>query len=60
MPKLPPKAILEGTRLTFKAQIAFAIYEHPRVAGCANTNTIHRLSPLNGAVLQTFPGTRPH
>jgi hypothetical protein len=33
MPKLCPKVILEGTRLTFKTDIAFALNEHPRVVG---------------------------
>jgi hypothetical protein len=33
MPKLCPKIILEGTRLTFKTEIAFALNEHPRVVG---------------------------
>ncbi|HTX78649.1 MAG TPA: hypothetical protein VMC62_03230 [Longilinea sp.] len=33
MPKLCPKVILEGTRLTHKTDIAFALNEHPRVVG---------------------------
>jgi hypothetical protein len=32
-PKLCPKIILEGTRLTFKTEIAFAQNEHPRIVG---------------------------
>ena len=32
-PKLCPKVILEGTRLTLKTEIAFALNEHPRVVG---------------------------
>lgn len=32
-PKLCPKVILEGTRLTFKTEIAFILNEHPRVVG---------------------------
>ena len=28
--KLTPKVILEGTRLIFKTDIAFALNEHPR------------------------------
>lgn len=32
-PKLTPKIILEGTRLTFKTDLAFALNEHPRVVG---------------------------
>lgn len=31
--KLCPKIILEGTRLTFKTKIAFALNEHPRIVG---------------------------
>jgi len=31
--KLVPKLILEGTRLTFKTEIAFALNEHPRIVG---------------------------
>lgn len=33
MPKLVPKIILEGTRLTYKTDIAFALNEHPRLVG---------------------------
>lgn len=33
MPKLCPKIILEGTRLTYKTDIALALNEHPRVVG---------------------------
>jgi hypothetical protein len=32
-PKLCPKVILEGTRLTHKTEIAFALNEHPRFVG---------------------------
>jgi len=31
--KLTPKIILEGTRLTFKTDIALALNEHPRIVG---------------------------
>ena len=31
--KLVPKVILEGTRLTLKTDIAFALNEHPRIVG---------------------------
>lgn len=31
--KLCPKIILEGTRLTFKTEIAFMLNEHPRIVG---------------------------
>lgn len=33
MPKLCPKIIPEGTRLTCKTEIAFALNEHPRIVG---------------------------
>lgn len=33
MRKMVPKIILEGTRLTFKTEIAFALNEHPRIVG---------------------------
>jgi hypothetical protein len=33
MPKLCPKIILEGTRLTFKTDVAFALNQHPRIVG---------------------------
>jgi len=33
MPKLTPKVILEGTRLTHKTDLAFALNEHPRIVG---------------------------
>jgi hypothetical protein len=33
MPKLCPKLILEGTRLTHKTDIAFALNENPRIVG---------------------------
>jgi hypothetical protein len=33
MSKLTPKIILEGTRLTFKTDVAFALNEHPRIVG---------------------------
>ncbi len=31
--KLTPKIILEGTRLTLKTELAFALNEHPRIVG---------------------------
>ena len=33
MTKLTPKIILEGTRLTFKTEVAFELNEHPRIVG---------------------------
>jgi len=31
--KLTPKILLEGTRLTLKTEVAFALNEHPRIVG---------------------------
>jgi len=33
MAKPTPKVILEGTPLTFKTDMAFALNEHPRIVG---------------------------
>ena len=44
--KLTPKIILEGTRLTFKTEIAFALNEHPRLVG---TRRYRYHSPLISA-----------
>jgi hypothetical protein len=46
MSKLCPKIILEGTRLTFKTEIAFALNEHPRIVG---PRKYHYHSPLISA-----------
>src|SRR5512142_527627 len=63
-PKLCPKIILEGTRLTLKTEIAFALNEHPRIVGprkyryhsplisaewCAFTNYPWGRGPINFA-----------
>jgi hypothetical protein len=63
-PKLCPKIILEGTRLTLKTEIAFALNEHPRIVGprkyryhsplisaewCAFTNVPWGRGPVNYA-----------
>src|SRR5574338_1032704 len=62
--KLVPKIILEGTRLTFKTDIAFMLNEHPRIVGprkyryhsplisaewCAFTNFPWGRGPINFA-----------
>lgn len=62
--KLCPKIILEGTRLTLKTEIAFALNEHPRIVGprkyryhsplisaewCAFTNIPWGRGPVNYA-----------
>lgn len=46
MSKMCPKVILEGTRLTFKTEIAFALNEHPRIVG---PRKYHYHSPLISA-----------
>jgi hypothetical protein len=40
--KLCPKLILEGTRLTLKTEIAFALNEHPDVVGVAGGRIAQR------------------
>lgn len=60
--KMVPKVILEGTRLTHKTDLAFALNEHPRVVGprkyryhspvisgewCGFTNTPWGRGPIN-------------
>jgi hypothetical protein len=47
--KLCPKIILEGTRLTFKTDIAFALNEHPRIVGPRRYRYHSPLIPENGA-----------
>ena len=66
--KLCPKVILEGTRLTHKTDIAFALNEHPRLVGprkyryhsplisaewCGFTNTPWGRGPINFAPEET-------
>lgn len=54
MSKLCPKLILEGTRLTGKTELAFALNEHPRLAG-ARRYRYH--SPLVSAEWCGFTNT---
>lgn len=51
MSKLTPKIILEGTRFTFKTDIAFALNKHPRIVG-SRKHKYH--SPLISAEWCTF------
>ena len=51
MSKLTPKVILEGTRLTYKTEIAFALNEHPRFTG---SRKYRYHSPLISAEWCTF------
>ena len=52
--KLCPKVILEGTRLTRKTDIAFALNEHPRVVG---PRTYRSHSPPISAEWDAFTNT---
>lgn len=49
--KLTPKIILEGTRLTFKTEIAFELNDHPRIVG---SRKYRYHSPLISAEWCTF------
>jgi hypothetical protein len=49
--KLCPKVILEGTRLTFKTEIAFELNEHPRIV---SPRKYRYHSPLISAEWCTF------
>ncbi len=51
MTKLTPKVILEGTRLTFKTEIAFELNDHPRFTG---SRKYRYHSPLISAEWCTF------
>ena len=54
MAKLVPKIILEGTRLTHKTDLAFALNEHPRLVG---TRRYRYHSPLISAEWCGFTNT---
>ena len=51
-----PKIILEGTRLTLKTEIAFALNEHPRIVG---PRKYRYHSPLISAEWCAFTPTSP-
>ena len=41
MAKMVPKIILEGTRLTHKTDLAFALNEHPRIVRITSYNVCY-------------------
>ena len=58
MPKLCPKIILEGTRLTFKTEIAFALNEHPRIVGSRKYRYHSPLISAEWCAFTNFPWGR--
>src|SRR5512147_2028739 len=60
MTKLTPKIILEGTRLTFKTDIAFALNEHPRIVGPRKYRYHSPLISAEWCAFTNFPWGRGH
>jgi hypothetical protein len=58
MPKLTPKIILEGARLTFKTEIAFALNEHPRIVGARKYKYHSPLISAEWCAFTNFPWGR--
>ena len=58
MPKLCPKIILEGTRLTHKTEIAFALNEHPRIVGLRKYRYHSPLVSAEWCAFTNFPWGR--
>jgi len=58
MPKLCPKIILEGTRLTFKTEIAFALNEHPEIVGPRNYKYHSPIISAEWCAFTNFPWGR--
>jgi hypothetical protein len=56
--KLTPKIILEGTRLTFKTDIAFALNEHPRIVGLRKYRYHSPLISAEWCAFTNFPWGR--
>ncbi|MCK9211526.1 MAG: hypothetical protein M0P61_11875 [Ignavibacteriaceae bacterium] len=56
--KLCPKIILEGTRLTFKTEIAFALNEHPRIVGSRKYRYHSPLISAEWCAFTNFPWGR--
>jgi len=56
--KLCPKIILEGTRLTLKTEIAFALNEHPRIVGPRRYRYHSPLVSAEWCALTNFPWGR--
>ncbi|MBM3151973.1 MAG: hypothetical protein FJZ96_07200 [Chloroflexi bacterium] len=57
-PKLTPKIILEGARLTFKTEIAFALNEHPRIVGPRRYRYHSPLISAEWCAITNFPWGR--
>ncbi|MCK9408432.1 MAG: hypothetical protein WCX28_13000 [Bacteriovoracaceae bacterium] len=58
MPKLTPKIILEGTRLTRKTDLAFALNEHPRIVGARKYRYHSPLVSAEWCAFTNFPWGR--
>jgi hypothetical protein len=58
MSKLTPKVILEGTRLTFKTEIAFELNEHPRFTGPRKYRYHSPLIPAEWCTFTNYPWGR--
>src|SRR5262249_20148884 len=56
--KLCPKIILEGTRLTFKTEIALALNEHPRIVGNSNYRYHSPIISAEWCAFTNFPWGR--
>ncbi len=56
--KLTPKIILEGTRLTHKTDVAFALNEHPRIVGPRRYRYHSPLVSAEWCGFTPFPGGR--
>src|SRR5512139_2918296 len=56
--KLCPKLILEGTRLTHKTDLAFALNEHPRIVGPRKYRYHSRLVSAEWCAFTDFPWGR--
>jgi hypothetical protein len=58
MPKLCPKIILEGTRLTYKTEIAFELNVHPRIVGARKYRYHSPLISAEWCAFTNFPWGR--
>lgn len=58
MSKLCPKLILEGTRLTYKTEMAFTLNEHPRVVGARKYRYHSPLISAEWCAFTNFPWGR--
>jgi len=56
--KLCPKIILEGTRLTLKTELAFALNEHPRIVGARKYRYHSPLISAEWCAFTNFPWGR--